>query len=95
MLYPVAAVLVPVVWSLLRRRVRSRRYPHLVDLCVVAPFLFDMAGNTASLYDNVWWWDDFMHVLNWIPWVMAFGLIVRTRVAGRGTVAALTVGFSP
>ena len=68
-------------------------YPHLIDLCVVLLFLLDTAGNSANLYDSVTWWDDLMHVLTWIPLVIAFGLVVRERVAGRLNVAALTVGF--
>lgn len=92
--YPISALLVPAVWAAMRRRRSgSGPYPALLDLCVVAPFLLDMASNTADLFDRVTWWDDFMHVLNWIPWVMAFGLIVRERVPGRLNVAALTVGF--
>jgi hypothetical protein len=91
-LYPVAALLVPAI-ELIRGANRHRPYPHLIDLCVVLPFLLDTAGNTANLYDTVTWWDDLMHVLTWIPLVIAFGLVVRERAPGRLNVAALTVGF--
>jgi hypothetical protein len=92
-LYPLSAILVPIVWFAGGRHRRGGHYPHLIDLCFVLPFLFDTAGNTANLYDTVSWWDDFMHVLTWIPLVTAFGLMVRERVPGRLNVASLTVGF--
>jgi hypothetical protein len=95
LLYPIPTLVVPVVWW-----IRSRRgtppaspYPDLIDLCVVAPFLIDTAGNTADLYDTISWWDDLMHVVTWIPWVTAVGLALRYLPLGRLNVAALTVGF--
>jgi hypothetical protein len=94
LLYPLSAVLVPLVWWLRSRRVRpATRYPDLIDLCVVLPFLIDTAGNTANLYDEITWWDDLMHVITWIPWVTAFGLALRYLDLPRWNVAALTVGF--
>jgi hypothetical protein len=88
-LYPVPAVLVPLLW-----RWRGRgAYPHLIDLCVVLPFLMDTAGNAANLYDTITWWDDAMHVLTWIPWVTAVGLTLHRHDLGRLNVFALTVGF--
>src|SRR5205085_774371 len=57
--YPVAALIVPVVWWLGRRR--GWAYPYAVDVLVVLPFLIDMAGNAANLYDTVTWWDDLNH----------------------------------
>jgi hypothetical protein len=92
-LYPVAAALVPLVWFAVVRSRSSSRYPHLVDLCVVLPFLLDTAGNTADLFDRISWWDDVMHVVNWIPWVTAVGLLLRERVSNRLLVAAVTIGF--
>src|SRR4051794_4494179 len=66
LLYPLSLVLVPLLWAGGRAGRRSGRpYPHLIDLCVVAPFLLDTAGNAANLYDTVSWWDDVMHVATW------------------------------
>ncbi|WP_329237876.1 hypothetical protein OG417_34845 [Actinoallomurus sp. NBC_01490] len=48
MTYPIAAVLVPVVWSIVRRLRGSARYPWDVDALVVAPFVIDVAGNAAT-----------------------------------------------
>jgi hypothetical protein len=93
-LYPVSTVVVPLAWWLRTRRTPSATaYPHLIDLCVVSPFLIDTAGNAVNLYDSVTWWDDLMHVVTWIPWVTAVGLALRYFPLGRVNVAALTVGF--
>ncbi len=89
LVYPLAALAVPSWWALRGRG----RYPHAVDLCLTAPFLLDTAGNSANLYDSVWWWDDAMHVATWVPWVMAFGFVVAPRVPQRWVVAGLVVGF--
>jgi hypothetical protein len=75
LLYPLTIVLTPLVW-LLRGR-RPQPFPHHVDIVVALPFLLDTAGNAANLFDSISWWDDFMHVLNWIPWVMVAGFIAR------------------
>ncbi|HEY5424506.1 MAG TPA: hypothetical protein VIK05_13585, partial [Ilumatobacteraceae bacterium] len=38
------------------------------------------------------WWDDFMHVLNWTPWVMVAGFIARYWPLGRVNVALIAWG---
>lgn len=95
--YPLSTLVVPAIWFVwtrsAERRERGGGYPHLIDICVVLPFLIDTAGNTANLYDTVEWWDDAMHVVTWIPWVTAVGLALRRLPLGRLNVAALTVGF--
>jgi hypothetical protein len=79
------------VWH---RRGRTLPYPHLIDLCVALPFTIDTAGNTANLYDTIDWWDDVMHFVTWVPWVVAAGLVVRERVhLHRLDVFAITLGF--
>ncbi len=93
--YPTSIWLVPLVWWLVwRRRGRPMPYPHLVDVCCALPFTIDTAGNTANLYDTVTWWDDLMHFVTWVPWVVAFGLVVRERAnLRRPDVFAITLGF--
>ena len=95
LLYPVSAYLVPVVWFVMRRQGGARGdYPYLIDICVGLPFLIDTAGNAVNLYDKVTWWDDAMHFVTWVPWVLAFGLAVRRRPnLRRFDVAAITIGF--
>jgi hypothetical protein len=92
--YPLSTIVVPIVWWIrTRRSAATTAYPDLIDICVVAPFLIDTAGNAANLYDSIAWWDDLMHVVTWIPWVTAVGLALRHLPLGRLNVGALTVGF--
>jgi hypothetical protein len=95
LLYPISAILVPIIWFAVRRRVPDDvGYPYLIDICVGLPFLIDTAGNAANLYDTVDWWDDLMHFVTWVPWVVAFGLAVRWREhLRRFDVAVITIGF--
>jgi len=92
--YGIPIGLVPVVWRGLGARVRTRPYPHALDLCLVLPFLLDTAGNTLDLFDRVGWFDDAMHVVNWIPWVAAFGLALHYAPAlPRWAHFGLVIGF--
>lgn len=72
-----SAVVLPLVWSVWRGWRAGRSYPHGTDICVVLPFLMDTAGNTFDLYDRVVWFDDALHLLTWVPWVIAFGLLLH------------------
>jgi len=90
--YPIAALIVPVAWWFLSRS-RPRDYPYALDVLLVLPFLIDVAGNAANLYDTVSWWDDANHFVNWAILVAAFGqLLIRLRVE-RWIAAGLAVGF--
>ena len=100
MTYPAAAVLVPLVWLVVRRVRGSARYPWDVDALVVAPFVIDVAGNAANLYDTLAWFDDFCHFANWALISAAFGAALRRgprlprwmlafACAGFGAIAAI------
>jgi hypothetical protein len=90
--YPIAALVVPVVWWIARRR-RFIAYPYAVDILVVLPFLIDMAGNAANLYDTISWWDDVNHLVNWAILVGGFGvLLLRTRLDA-WSIFGLGIGF--
>jgi hypothetical protein len=92
LLYPLSAVIVPAVWWVLSRS-RPREYPYALDILLVLPFLIDVAGNAANLYDTVDWWDDANHLVNWAILTLAFGqLLVRLRLE-RWAAAGLAVGF--
>ncbi len=92
LLYPLTTLLVPVVWHVRGRR--PRPYPHHLDLVVALPFMLDTAGNAFNLFDSIGWWDDFMHVLNWIPWVMVAGFIARYSAhLGRWAVFVIAWGY--
>jgi hypothetical protein len=90
--YPLAAVVVPAVWLLYGRR-RSDRYPYALDILLVLPFLIDVAGNALDLYDQIDWWDDANHFVNWGLLTAAFGQLLLRLPVGRVATAALAVGF--
>ena len=78
-LYPISTYLVPIVWWIVRRKRPGLAYPYLIDICVCLPFMIDTLGNTFNLYNTIEWWDDVMHFVTWVPWVCAFGLLIRGR----------------
>jgi hypothetical protein len=90
--YPVAVLLVPAVWWLLRRR-RPIQFPYALDILWTLPFLIDVTGNTADLYDTISWWDDANHFVNWGILVAAFGQLLIRLPVGRLEAAALAIGF--
>jgi hypothetical protein len=61
--YPLAALIAP-AWWWLRGRHRDSPYPYALDILLVLPFLIDVAGNAANLYDTISWWDDINHFVN-------------------------------
>jgi hypothetical protein len=90
--YPLAALVVPVVWFVLSRR-RRLRYPVVVDILVVLPFVIDMAGNAANLYDTISWWDDVNHFVNWTILAGGFGVFLLSTTLDRWPIFGLAVGF--
>jgi hypothetical protein len=93
LIYPIAALIVPVTWSLVRRRREELEYPHLLDALLVLPFLIDVAGNALDLYDTVEWWDDANHFVNWGILTAAFGQLLLRLPVGPVVAAGLAVGF--
>jgi hypothetical protein len=89
--YPLAALVVPAAWWLFSRR-RRRRFPVAVDILVVTPFVIDMAGNAANLYDTVSWWDDVNHLVNWAILVAGFGVLLLSTSLDRWPIFGLAVG---
>ena len=87
--YPVAALVVPLVWTLRRRR---PSYPYAADVLLTLPFLIDTAGNALDLYDMIEWWDDANHLVNRALLSGAVGVACRDRF-GSWTVFSLVVGF--
>jgi hypothetical protein len=89
-LYPLATLLIPLGWVL---KGRPRPYPHTADTILAGPFLVDVGGNVANLYDTVVWFDDAAHAVTWMLLVFAVGaLFLRLRLAPWIT-AALCIGF--
>src|SRR5919197_3434 len=69
-------------------------YPYALDILLVLPFLVDVAGNAANLYDTIDWWDDANHFVNWGILVLAFGQLLIRLPLERWVAASLAVGFS-
>lgn len=94
LLYPLAAVIVPVSWWFLqRRRGRAIDYPYALDVLLVLPFLIDVAGNALDLYDTIEWWDDANHFVNWGILTAAFGQLLLRLPVGPVVAAGLSIGF--
>lgn len=88
--FGVVILVVPGVWWL---RGKRRPYPHLIDMLIVAPFVFDTLGNALNFYNTVDATDDVLHFLNWIFLVAGVTLaILRTGLA-RLPSWAIGVGF--
>jgi hypothetical protein len=60
---------------------------------LVLPFLVDVVGNAANLYDTIDWWDDANHFVNWGILVLAFGQLLVRLPLERWAAAGLAVGF--
>ncbi len=91
--YPLATLVVPLGWLVVRRRRPQTAYPYAADVLVVLPFLIDTLGNALDLYDTIDVWDDLNHFVNWGILVAAFGQLVVRLPLARWVVAALAVGF--
>lgn len=91
--YPISIIVVPLIVGTLGNR-RPSQYPHLIDICVAAPFVLDTLGNALNLYNTIDWFDDVMHFVTWVPWVAAFGLALRyNRELPRWIVFGLDLGY--
>ena len=88
--YPIAALVVPVAWTILGRR---PAYPYATDVLLTLPFLVDTAGNALDLYDTIVWWDDANHFVNWTLLSGAVGALAWRNGIGRWQTMAFVVGF--
>jgi hypothetical protein len=90
--YPIALLVLPVAWWLAGRG--RIAYPTVADILFGLPFLIDVSGNALDLYDNVEWWDDANHLVNWALHTSAVGLLLRLGWWGRPTRVALAFGYA-
>jgi hypothetical protein len=91
--YPIATLIVPVSWWLIRRRRPVAGYPYTLDILLVLPFLIDTTGNALDMYDRISWWDDLNHFVNWGILTAAFGQFLLRLPLPRWALAALAIGF--
>jgi hypothetical protein len=77
-LYPLMMLAAPVVWWVAARRAgSSSSLPWAGFAWIMLPFLIDVSGNTADLYDTIGWWDDANHFVNWFCLSLGAGLLLR------------------
>jgi glycopeptide antibiotics resistance protein len=92
--YPLAAFMTTVIWVIANRHRKQKvAYPYAIDICITTVVAFDMLGNTLGLYDSVNWWDDLMHLVLSIPWVLIAGFALRGKSLSKWVVAGLVIGF--
>jgi len=89
-LYPLAGLLVPIIWAL---RGRPAPYPHVADALIASPFIVDIGGNVANFYNTLVWFDDVAHAVTWMLLVLGVGLLIRRLGLGPLNTAALCIGF--
>jgi hypothetical protein len=100
-IYPLGGLVVPLWWYAYgrRRAVRDRlggsaAYPWLADLLVTVPWALDLLGNRLGLFDSVSWWDDMMHILNWLLLTAGVLLAWAPRAAvSRSLITMVGLGF--
>jgi hypothetical protein len=97
--YPVLMLAVP-AYFVSRNAVRRRRdqrpkpLPWLAFSLLMLPFLVDVTGNSADLYDTVTWWDDANHFVNWFLLSCGVGLLLTlTRISPPWALGCLVAGL--
>jgi uncharacterized membrane protein YjdF len=92
--YPVMMAAAPVIWTVARRRRTPAPMPWTAFALIMAPFLVDVTGNTANLYDTIGWWDEANHFVNWLLLCSGLGLLlVRAGVTPRWVLVLTVTGL--
>jgi hypothetical protein len=95
-MYPLWAMAVPVFWVATRR---ATAVPWMGDLLVALTCLTDILGNRLELYDDIGWFDDWMHVMNTALVSAAFVVLTVkdsaafTRIAEAAVALGLTASL--
>lgn len=92
--YPILMLVLPIGWWLRHRAAPLRELPWAAFALIGAPFLIDVSGNTAGLYDSVDVWDNINHFFNWALLLGGIGLfIVRLDIRPRWVLVAVITGL--
>ena len=91
-LYPIAAIATWFIYSLILKK-KTKEYPYIMDICMTFVVASDLLGNTLDLYNTIWWWDDAMHFLLTIPWVIVFGYFLRNKGLSRKVLFGLVLAY--
>ena len=97
-LYPLLIAVPALLWLVGRWRAeRAGRpapsYPLVADVLLTIPFVVDLGGNALDLYDQVSWFDDACHLVNWALLSGAFACAVVGRGLPPWAVFGLVLGF--
>lgn len=99
--YPLMMLSVPAAWWIVARlRGLDSPIPWAGVAFFMEPFLVDVTGNTLNLYDQIAWWDDLNHFVNWGFMSFGIGILLRraahvpawaigTMVVGYGAILAI------
>lgn len=77
--YPVLMLIMPTLWWIVSGRKQPagvRNPPYGAFALIMLPFLVDVTGNSADLYDRIDWWDDANHFVNWLFLLAGVGLLI-------------------
>ncbi len=88
--YSLAAFAVPLFWHF---KLQGHPYPHLADAFILLPFVVDLFGNAANLFDTIRIYDDVAHFVNWIFLVSGFGILLSSFNLSRLNIATLSLGL--
>lgn len=92
--YPLAAAMTYIIWRAVNKKAKQKApYPHVIDICITFVVAFDLLGNTLALYDNIAVWDDIMHLLLSIPWVLVVGYLLRDKGLSPRVTAGLVMAY--
>lgn len=88
--YPALAFTIPALWYVFWR---DRPFPWLADLLVTITCFSDTLGNRMDLYDQIVWFDDWMHFMNPALLCVAVLLLSVPRDAGFGACLERSLAF--
>jgi hypothetical protein len=92
--YPLAAGLTYLVSRvILPKRKRPKDYPYVIDLCITFVVAFDLLGNTINYYNSIEAWDDIMHLVLSVPWVLVAGYMIRSQKLPRWVIYCIVLAY--
>jgi len=92
--YPLMMLLAPALWwFFVHRRRPEEQPPHGAFSLIMLPFLIDVSGNSADLYDAIGWWDDLNHFVNWFFLLSGIGLLIGRAVQPTWALVLLVAGL--
>ena len=88
--FPLAPLAIFLYWRFSRR---GQPYPYLAETLILLPFIIDLFGNAANLYDTYVHYDDVCHFLNWVLLVSGLGMLIAPKIQSRLVLFFLMFGL--